>query len=98
MLTLDEIVADTERVCGNNRGISEKTIILKIYSPNVLPLTLVDTPGLARVCINIVFNSRLLLVINQRTLNFRLEKWLIDMCHNQIVLYLLFKQLIKVLK
>jgi replication fork clamp-binding protein CrfC len=31
---------------GTNKGISSEPIILKIHSPNVLPLTLVDTPGL----------------------------------------------------
>lgn len=31
-----EILAETERVVGSNKGISEKPIRLKIYSPNVL--------------------------------------------------------------
>jgi hypothetical protein len=33
---LQEILAETERVVGTNKGISEKPIRLKIYSPNVL--------------------------------------------------------------
>uniref|UniRef100_A0A7C8YHZ6 Dynamin-type G domain-containing protein n=1 Tax=Opuntia streptacantha TaxID=393608 RepID=A0A7C8YHZ6_OPUST len=44
-----EIQAETEREAGANRGISEKTIRLKIYSPNVLDITLIDLPGMTRV-------------------------------------------------
>ena len=40
-----EIVRETDRVTGKNKGISNKTINLKIYSPFVLNLTLVDLPG-----------------------------------------------------
>eukprot|EP01113_Clastostelium_recurvatum_P022676 TRINITY_DN2711_c0_g1_i4.p1 TRINITY_DN2711_c0_g1~~TRINITY_DN2711_c0_g1_i4.p1 ORF type:complete len:791 (+),score=210.28 TRINITY_DN2711_c0_g1_i4:18-2390(+) len=45
----DEIMAETDRTTGKNKGISSEPIILKIFSRHVLPLTLVDTPGLARV-------------------------------------------------
>lgn len=44
-----EIQAETDREAGANRGISEKTIRLKIYSPNVLDITLIDLPGMTRV-------------------------------------------------
>jgi dynamin 1-like protein len=44
-----EIEIETERVAGKNKGISPEPILLKIYSPNVINLTLVDTPGIARV-------------------------------------------------
>jgi len=44
-----EISHETERLTGKNKGISTDPILLKIYSPNVLPLTLVDTPGMTRV-------------------------------------------------
>lgn len=44
-----EIEAETNRVAGENKGISSEPIILKIYSPNVLNLTLVDLPGLTKV-------------------------------------------------
>ncbi|KMT09308.1 hypothetical protein BVRB_6g134060 [Beta vulgaris subsp. vulgaris] len=44
-----EIQAETEREAGANRGISETTIRLKIYSPNVLDITLIDLPGITRV-------------------------------------------------
>ncbi len=58
-----EILNETEKIAGKNAGksldspnsyqwflaISPIPIILKIYSPRVLPLTLVDTPGITRV-------------------------------------------------
>ncbi|KAF2075389.1 hypothetical protein CYY_003313 [Polysphondylium violaceum] len=44
-----EIEAETSRVAGPNKDISPEPIVLKIYSPNVVPLTLVDTPGITRV-------------------------------------------------
>lgn len=40
---------ETERELGTNKGISEKQIRLKIYSPNVLNITLVDLPGITKV-------------------------------------------------
>ncbi|KAK7689034.1 vacuolar protein sorting-associated protein 1 [Cerrena zonata] len=45
----DEIVRDTEAKTGRNAGISPLPINLRIYSPNVLTLTLVDLPGLTKV-------------------------------------------------
>ena len=44
-----EIVDDTERICGSNKGICNDVICLKIYSPNVISLTLVDLPGITRI-------------------------------------------------
>lgn len=44
-----EIQAETEREAGGNRGISDKTIRLKIYSREVLDITLIDLPGITRV-------------------------------------------------
>ena len=44
-----EIQAETDRETGINKGISEKQIRLKICSPYVLTMTLVDLPGIARV-------------------------------------------------
>lgn len=44
-----EIEAETDRVTGSNKGISNKPINLKIYSPHVLNLTLVDLPGITKV-------------------------------------------------
>src|SRR5204862_3027136 len=45
----DEIVRETESKTGRNSGISPAPINLRIYSPNVLTLTLVDLPGLTKV-------------------------------------------------
>jgi replication fork clamp-binding protein CrfC len=45
----DEITKETEAKTGRNAGISPAPINLRIYSPNVLTLTLVDLPGLTKV-------------------------------------------------
>ncbi|GLB35435.1 putative TRAFAC class dynamin-like GTPase superfamily, dynamin Fzo YdjA family protein [Lyophyllum shimeji] len=45
----EEIVRDTEAKTGKNAGISPQPINLRIFSPNVLTLTLVDLPGLTKV-------------------------------------------------
>lgn len=45
----EEIVKETEAKTGRNAGISPAPINLRIYSPNVLTLTLVDLPGLTKV-------------------------------------------------
>ena len=45
----DEIVKETDSKTGRNAGISPAPINLRIYSPNVLTLTLVDLPGLTKV-------------------------------------------------
>mmetsp|Transcript_18890 Transcript_18890/g.35006 ORF Transcript_18890/g.35006 Transcript_18890/m.35006 type:complete len:769 (-) Transcript_18890:96-2402(-) len=47
----DEIVRETDRSTGRNKGISNKSINLKIYSPRVLNLTLVDLPGITKVSV-----------------------------------------------
>ncbi|CAL5377659.1 unnamed protein product [Camellia sinensis] len=44
-----EIQAETEREAGENKGVSDKQIRLKIFSPNVLDITLVDLPGITKV-------------------------------------------------
>lgn len=44
-----EIENETLRIAGQNKGISRLPINLKIYSPNVLNLTLVDLPGLTKI-------------------------------------------------
>ncbi|KAG8530837.1 uncharacterized protein KY384_004194 [Bacidia gigantensis] len=44
-----EIESETARIAGNNKGINRQPINLKIYSPHVLSLTLVDLPGLTKV-------------------------------------------------
>ncbi|XP_078417702.1 dynamin 3a isoform X1 [Cetorhinus maximus] len=44
-----EIEVETDRVTGTNKGISSIPINLRIYSPNVLNLTLIDLPGITKV-------------------------------------------------
>ncbi|KAM2020950.1 hypothetical protein ACFX16_043028 [Malus domestica] len=44
-----EIQAETDREAGLNKGVSDKQIRLKITSPNVLNMTLVDLPGITKV-------------------------------------------------
>ncbi|XP_007550644.1 dynamin 3a isoform X1 [Poecilia formosa] len=44
-----EIESETRRLTGSNKGISPVPITLKIYSPHVLNLTLVDLPGITKV-------------------------------------------------
>ncbi|XP_068104551.1 dynamin-1 isoform X8 [Hyperolius riggenbachi] len=46
-----EIEAETDRVTGNNKGISPVPINLRVYSPNVLNLTLVDLPGMTKIAV-----------------------------------------------
>ncbi|XP_006625647.1 dynamin-1-like protein isoform X2 [Lepisosteus oculatus] len=44
-----EIQSETDRSTGANKGISPEPIHLKIFSPHVLNLTLVDLPGITKV-------------------------------------------------
>ncbi|KAJ9076649.1 Dynamin- GTPase protein [Entomophthora muscae] len=44
-----EIEDETAREAGDNKGISRNPIHLKIYSPHVLNLTVVDLPGLTKI-------------------------------------------------
>ena len=44
-----EIEDDTARVCGSDRGLDATPIRLKITSPRVLDLTLIDLPGATKV-------------------------------------------------
>lgn len=45
----EEVEKQTMRTAGSDKEISNNPIILKIHSPNVLDLTLVDLPGLTKV-------------------------------------------------
>jgi replication fork clamp-binding protein CrfC len=45
----EEIIRETDRLTGKNKGISAQPINLKIYSPHVVNLTLVDLPGITKV-------------------------------------------------
>ncbi|KAH9696993.1 Dynamin-related protein 3A [Citrus sinensis] len=44
-----EIQAQTDKEAGGNKGVSDKQIRLKIFSPHVLDITLVDLPGITKV-------------------------------------------------
>nr|XP_016444955.1 PREDICTED: dynamin-related protein 3A-like [Nicotiana tabacum] len=44
-----EILVETEKEVGVKKGVSDKQIRLKICSPNVLNITLVDLPGITKV-------------------------------------------------
>ncbi|PKU45783.1 dynamin-3 isoform x5 [Limosa lapponica baueri] len=44
-----EIEVETDRITGMNKGISSIPINLRIYSPHVLSLTLIDLPGITKV-------------------------------------------------
>lgn len=44
-----EIIDDTNRVCGMNKGIKDDPIHLKLYSTKIPSLTLVDLPGLTKI-------------------------------------------------
>ncbi|KAG4192929.1 hypothetical protein ERO13_A07G188301v2 [Gossypium hirsutum] len=46
-----EIQAETDRDAGGNKGVSDKQIRLKIFSPNVLDITLMDLPGITKVTV-----------------------------------------------
>ncbi|KAL5251155.1 hypothetical protein ACHWQZ_G016763 [Mnemiopsis leidyi] len=44
-----EIEAETDRMTGSNKGISDIPINLRVFSPHVLNLTLIDLPGITKV-------------------------------------------------
>lgn len=44
-----EIERETDRMSGTNKGISPEPISIKVYSPRVVNLTLIDLPGMTKV-------------------------------------------------
>ncbi|KDO44156.1 hypothetical protein CISIN_1g003355mg [Citrus sinensis] len=54
-----EIQAQTDKEAGGNKGVSDKQIRLKIFSPHVLDITLVDLPGITKVPVVTPANSDL---------------------------------------
>ena len=48
---MKEIEDETDRVTGSNKGISDHPINLRIYSPHVLNITLIDLPGLTKIAV-----------------------------------------------
>lgn len=53
----EEIQNQTDVLAGSNKGICDKQITLKIFSKNVLTLTLVDLPGFTKVMERIKLSS-----------------------------------------
>ena len=54
---MKEIEDETDRETGQNKGISNKPINLRVYSPHVLNITLIDLPGLSTTFIDLNSNS-----------------------------------------
>jgi len=48
---MKEIEDETDRVTGSNKGISVLPINLRVYSPHVLNITLIDLPGLTKIAV-----------------------------------------------
>lgn len=48
---MKEIEDETDRVTGSNKGISNLPINLRVYSPHVLNITLIDLPGLTKLAV-----------------------------------------------
>jgi len=48
---MKEIEDETDRVTGANKGISNLPINLRVYSPHVLNITLIDLPGLTKLAV-----------------------------------------------
>jgi hypothetical protein len=57
----------TDKACGQNKGISSVPLRVRFYSKKVLDLLLVDLPGIVKV--NFSFILRTQLEINLKTLN-----------------------------
>ena len=48
---MKEIEDETDRVTGTSKGISNLPINLRVYSPHVLSITLIDLPGLTKIAV-----------------------------------------------
>jgi len=48
---MKEIENETDRVTGSAKGISNLPINLRVYSPHVLSLTLIDLPGMTKIAV-----------------------------------------------
>ncbi len=48
-LVRKEIEDETHKIAGQNKGISSMPIIIRIFSPNVVDLNIVDLPGITKV-------------------------------------------------
>lgn len=47
----DNIIGLTDKVCGTNKNIVDKPIVLQVYSHTCPDLTLIDLPGITRIAI-----------------------------------------------
>ena len=47
------IEAETEKICGKNKSVSNLPIKLKYFSRNIVDLLLLDLPGLTKVRLNL---------------------------------------------
>ena len=52
-LVRKEIESETDKLAGTNKGISSTPIIVKVFSPNVPDMNIVDLPGLTKVSLYI---------------------------------------------
>jgi len=48
-LVRKEIEEETQKIAGQNKGISSMPIIVRIFSPNVVDLNIVDLPGITKI-------------------------------------------------
>ncbi|XP_053992599.1 dynamin-A-like isoform X2 [Hylaeus volcanicus] len=48
-LIREEIISETERLLGRTNSISPKPILLRIYSPRIADITLIDLPGIIKI-------------------------------------------------
>ena len=74
-----EIEEETLKIAGENKGISSMPIIVRIFSPNVVNLNIVDLPGITKVFHSSIFSNlkshcRSQLEINLLILKNALEK------------------------
>ncbi len=47
----DNIIGLTDKICGNDKNIVDKPIVLQVYSNTCPDLTLIDLPGITRIAI-----------------------------------------------
>lgn len=82
-----EIEKETLRIAGSNKGISKQPIYLKIFSPHVVNLTLVDLPGITKVLklksFNDSIDDRYPSEISQMISKVRLGSWFMISWRNQ---------------
>lgn len=45
----DEIVAQTNKIAGDKKGVTDEAISLTIFSSKVVELTMVDLPGITKI-------------------------------------------------